>query len=59
VTRGCWASVTAAAIALRVAWAFVGFIVVSLVGAAATITSAFAAARKNRLDLSVRDTAGM
>ena len=33
--------------------AFVGFIVVALVGAAAEITSAFAAARKNRLDLSV------
>ena len=33
--------------------AFVGFIVVALVGAAAEMTSAFAAARKNRLDLSV------
>ena len=33
--------------------AFVGFIVVSLVGAAAEMTTAFSAARKNRLDLSV------
>jgi Ca2+:H+ antiporter len=33
--------------------AFVGFIVVSLVGAAAEMASAFSAARKNRLDLSV------
>jgi Ca2+:H+ antiporter len=33
--------------------AFVGFIVVALVGAAAEIATAFAAARKNRLDLSV------
>ena len=33
--------------------AFVGFIVVALVGAAAEMTSAFAAARKDRLDLSV------
>jgi Ca2+:H+ antiporter len=33
--------------------AFVGFIVVALVGAAAEMTAAFAAARKNRLDLSV------
>lgn len=33
--------------------AFVGFIVVSLVGAAAEIASAFSGARKNRLDLSV------
>jgi Ca2+:H+ antiporter len=33
--------------------AFVGFIVVALVGAAAEIASAFSAARKNRLDLSV------
>jgi Ca2+:H+ antiporter len=33
--------------------AFVGFIVVALVGAAAEMTSAFSAARKNRLDLSV------
>ena len=33
--------------------AFVGFIVVAIVGAAAEIASAFSAARKNRLDLSV------
>lgn len=46
-------SVQYAAIALGMSRAFVGFIVVSLVGAAAEMTSAFAAARKNRLDLSV------
>ena len=33
--------------------AFVGFIVVALVGGAAEMASAFSAARKNRLDLSV------
>jgi Ca2+:H+ antiporter len=33
--------------------AFVGFIVVALVGAAAEMTTAFSAARKNRLDLAV------
>ena len=33
--------------------AFVGFVVVALVGGAAEMTSAFAGARKNRLDLSV------
>ena len=33
--------------------AFVGFIVVTIVGAAAEMASAFSAARKNRLDLSV------
>lgn len=33
--------------------AFVGFVVVALVGAAAEMTSAFSGARKNRLDLSV------
>jgi Ca2+:H+ antiporter len=33
--------------------AFVGFVVVAIVGAAAEMTTAFAAARKNRLDLSV------
>jgi Ca2+:H+ antiporter len=33
--------------------AFVGFVVVALVGGAAEMASAFAAARKNRLDLSV------
>jgi Ca2+:H+ antiporter len=33
--------------------AFVGFIIVAIVGAAAEMVSAFAAARKNRLDMSV------
>src|SRR3954469_16010367 len=33
--------------------AFVGFVVVAIVGAAAEMTSAFAAARKDRLDMSV------
>lgn len=33
--------------------AFIGFIVVAIVGAAAEMTAAFSAARKNRLDLSV------
>jgi Ca2+:H+ antiporter len=33
--------------------AFVGFIVVALVGAAAEMTAAFSAARKNRLDLAI------
>jgi Ca2+:H+ antiporter len=33
--------------------AFVGFILVALVGGAAEMTSAFSAARKNRLDMSV------
>ena len=33
--------------------AFVGFIIVALVGGAAEMVSAFSAARKNRLDLSV------
>jgi Ca2+:H+ antiporter len=37
---------------------FVGFIVVALVGAAAEMTTAFAAARKNRLDLSVSISMG-
>jgi Ca2+:H+ antiporter len=46
-------SVQYAAIALGMTPAFVGFIVVAIVGAAAEMTSAFAAARKNRLDLSV------
>lgn len=38
--------------------AFVGFIVVSLVGGAAEMGSAFSAARKNRLDLSMRIALG-
>ena len=46
-------SVQEAAEDLGLSPAFVGFIVVALVGAAAEIASAFAGARKNRLDLSV------
>jgi len=46
-------SVQGAAITLGMSPAFVGFIVVSLVGGAAEMTSAFSAARKNHLDLSV------
>ncbi len=46
-------SVQKAAETFGMTQAFVGFIVVALVGAAAEMTSAFAAARKNRLDLSV------
>jgi Ca2+:H+ antiporter len=46
-------SVTEAAKSLGLSQAFVGFVVVSLVGAAAEMTAAFSAARKNRLDLSV------
>ena len=46
-------SVQYAAVAFGMTPAFVGFIVVALVGAAAEMISAFAAARKNRLDLSV------
>ena len=46
-------SVQHAAITLGMTPAFVGFIVVALVGGAAEMTSAFAGARKNRLDLSV------
>jgi Ca2+:H+ antiporter len=47
------ASVQKAAEAFGMTQAFVGFIVVALVGAAAEMASAFSAARKNRLDLSV------
>ena len=47
------ASVQEAAEAFHMSPAFVGFVVVSLVGAAAEMASAFSAARKNRLDLSV------
>ena len=47
------ASVQEAAIAFGMSKAFVGFIVVSLVGAAAEIAAAFSGARKNRLDLSI------
>ena len=46
-------SVQAAAEAFGMTPAFVGFIVVSLVGGAAEMASAFSGARKNRLDLSV------
>jgi Ca2+:H+ antiporter len=46
-------SVQKAAEAFGMTPAFVGFIVVALVGAAAEMASAFAAARKDRLDLSV------
>src|SRR5436189_3090267 len=44
---------THAAKAFRMTPAFVGFIVVALVGGAAEMTSAFSAARKNRLDMNV------
>jgi Ca2+:H+ antiporter len=46
-------SVQGAAEAFGMSPAFVGFIVVALVGAAAEMASAFSGARKNRLDLSV------
>jgi Ca2+:H+ antiporter len=46
-------SVQDAALALGISQAFVGFIVVALVSAAAEMAAAFSGARKNRLDLSV------
>jgi Ca2+:H+ antiporter len=46
-------SVQHAAVTFGMTQAFVGFIIVALVGAAAEMASAFAAARKNRLDMSV------
>jgi Ca2+:H+ antiporter len=46
-------SVQAAALAFGMTAAFVGFIVVALVGGAAEMGSAISGARKNRLDLSV------
>jgi Ca2+:H+ antiporter len=46
-------SVQQAAITFGMTPPFVGFIVVALVGGAAEMASAFAGARKNRLDLSV------
>ena len=46
-------SVQQAATSLGMTKAFVGFIVVALVGAAAEMTTAFSAARKNRVDLAV------
>ncbi len=47
------ASVQQAAATLGLTPAFVGFVVVAIVGAAAEMTSAFSAAAKDRLDLSV------
>lgn len=46
-------SVQEAAVSFGMTEAFVGFIVVALVGGAAEMASAFSGARKNRLDLSV------
>ena len=46
-------SVQQAASDLGMSQAFVGFVVVALVGGAAEMTAAFSGARKNRLDLSV------
>ena len=46
-------SVQEAALAFGMSQAFVGFIVVALVGGAAEMASAFSGARKNRLDLSI------
>jgi len=46
-------SVQGASLELGMSPAFVGFIVVALVGAAAEMAAAFSGARKNRLDLSV------
>ena len=46
-------SVQGASLSLGMTPAFVGFIVVALVGAAAEMAAAFSGARKNRLDLSV------
>ncbi|MGY4831744.1 calcium/proton exchanger [Sphaerotilaceae bacterium SBD11-9] len=46
-------SVQVAAESMGMSDAFVGFVVVALVGAAAEMASAFSGARKNRLDLSV------
>ena len=46
-------SVQEAAVTFGMTQAFVGFIVVAIVGAAAEMASAFSGARKNRLDLSV------
>jgi Ca2+:H+ antiporter len=47
------ASVEVAAKSMGMTDAFVGFVIVALVGGAAEMVSAFSAARKNRLDLSV------
>jgi Ca2+:H+ antiporter len=47
------ASVEVAATTVGMSHAFVGFVVVALVGASAEMASAFAAARRDRLDLSI------
>jgi len=46
-------SVNAAAVSFRMSNAFVGFVIVALVGSAGEMAAAFAGARRNRLDLSV------
>jgi Ca2+:H+ antiporter len=46
-------SVQGAALAMGMSKAFVGFIIVALVGAAAEMATSFSAARKDRLDMSV------
>src|SRR5206468_5769487 len=51
-------SVRQAAEAFGMTPAFVGFIIVALVGGAAEMASAFSGARKNRLDLSVGIASG-
>ena len=51
-------SVQQAAVTFGMTPAFVGFIVVALVGGAAEMASAFSGARKNRLDLSVASRSG-
>ena len=51
-------SVQEAAVSFGMTPAFVGFIIVALVGAAAEMTAAFSAARKNHLDLSVTISLG-
>jgi Ca2+:H+ antiporter len=51
-------SVQEAALTFGMTPAFVGFIIVSIVGAAAEMASAFSAARKNRLDMAVNIALG-
>jgi calcium/proton exchanger cax len=51
-------SVQQAAVTLGITPAFVGIIIVALVGGAAEMVSAFSAARKDKLDLECRDRAG-
>jgi Ca2+:H+ antiporter len=53
VSEGFVESVQHAAVTFGMTPAFVGFIVVALVGGSAEMASAFSGARKNRLDLSV------